>query len=477
MISAKVGRAAAVAGLTEVKDGVTRRKHHPVMTVYHPDLLARAVPRYTSYPTAAEFHDGVGASAQAAALAAVAPGTPVSLYVHIPYCHEICWYCGCNTGAIGRSDRLTHYLDALTQEIDAVAARLRGEVVSIHFGGGSPNALPPQDFVALSRRLQGRFDCAPQLEIAAELDPRTLDRPYAAALANAGVTRASLGVQTFAEHVQRGINRIQPYAMVAEAVSDLRAAGIAAINFDLLYGLPGQTAKDIGDTVTATLALAPDRIAMFGYAHMPRLLPRQRMIDAATLPDVAARFEQSVLAAEMLLAAGYVAIGFDHFARPTDSLAVAAAQGRLRRNFQGFTDERADAIVGLGASAISHFDGVLVQNEKHVGRYRLRAGEGGLTGVRGVLRSDADRLRAAVIERLLCDDGVDVAELARNAGRAPAELADALPALQALAARHLIALSGWRIAILPEGRGYARLAAAAFDTYRPSSSGRFSLAG
>ncbi len=447
------------------------------MATYHPDLLARAVPRYTSYPTAAEFHDGVGAGAQAAALAAVAPGTPVSLYVHIPYCHEICWYCGCNTGAIGRPDRLTHYLDALTQEIDAVAARLRGEVVAIHFGGGSPNALPPGDFIALSQHLQARFECVAQLEIAAELDPRTLDRDYAAGLAAAGVTRASLGVQTFAEDVQRGINRIQPYAMVAQAVADLRGAGIAAINFDLLYGLPGQSARDVAQTIAATLALAPDRVAMFGYAHMPRLLPRQRMIDQAALPDIPARFAQSVLAAQLLTDAGYVAIGFDHFATPTDGLAIAAAKGKLRRNFQGFTDERADAIIGLGASAISHYDGLLVQNEKHVGRYRLRAGSTGLAGARGVLRTDADRLRATVIERLMCDGGVDMAALARAAGGTPAELADALPALQALAARGLIRLSGWRIAILPEGRAYARLVASAFDTYRPSSAGRFSLAG
>lgn len=463
--------------LTAIKDDAERRRHHPAMPPYHPDLLARAVPRYTSYPTAAEFHDGVGVTDQAAALAAIAPGTPVSLYVHIPYCHEICWYCGCNTGAIGRADRLTQYLDALAREIDAVAARLHGHVVSIHFGGGSPNALASGDFVALVRRLRARFDCAAALEIAVELDPRALDRAYAEALAAAGVTRASLGVQTFAEGVQRAINRMQPYAMVAQSVGDLRAVGISAINFDLLYGLPGQTAQDIGETVAAARTLAPDRIAMFGYAHMPRLLPRQKMIDAATLPDIAERFAQSALAADLLAAAGYLAIGFDHFALPGDSLATAARQGRLRRNFQGFTDERAEAIIGLGASAISQYDGLLVQNEKRVGRYRLRASMDGLAGVRGVVRSDPDRLRAAIIERLLCDEAVDVAGLAETFGRTPADLANALPALQALVARNLITLSGWRIAILPEGRAYARLVASVFDDYRVSAPTRFSLAG
>jgi oxygen-independent coproporphyrinogen-3 oxidase len=436
------------------------------MPSYHPDLLAMPIPRYTSYPTAVEFHGGIGASHQAEALAAIAPHTPVSLYVHIPYCHEICWYCGCTTGAIGRPARLESYVAALAREIDTVAARMRGQVVSVHFGGGSPNALPPHAFVALVQRLRARFDCAPDLAIAVELDPRTLDRSYADALAQAGVTRASLGVQTFAAHVQRRINRIQPQTLVAQVVTDLRAAGIAAINFDLLYGLPGQSVLDVDETVAAALDLGPDRIAMFGYAHMPRLLPRQRAIDENALPEVGERFAQSVLAAERILAAGYVAVGFDHFARPADSLAVAAGQGRLRRNFQGFTDEPATAIVGLGASAISQFEGLLVQNEKHVGRYRLRAANGGMAAVRGVLRNDMDRLRAAVIERLLCDGDVDVARLAGTFDRSADALADARPMLRSLAARGLVAISGWRIAIPPEARAYGRVAASAFDASR-----------
>lgn len=454
--------------MTAVKDSAAYPAHRLAMPIYHPELLAMPVPRYTSYPTAAEFHDGIGAAEQAEALAAVALGAPVSLYVHIPYCHEICWYCGCTTGATGRPERLTHYLDALAREIDTVAERMWGQVVSIHFGGGSPNALPPRDFVALSERLQARFDCAATLEIAAELDPRTLDRAYAKALAEAGVTRVSLGVQTFADPVQRAIHRIQPYAMVAAAVADLRAAGIPAINFDLMYGLPGQTARDIGETLAAAIDLAPDRVAMFGYAHMPRLLPRQRMIAEVNLPGTAARFAQSALAAGLLADADYIAIGFDHFARPHDSLAIAAALGRLRRNFQGFTDEPADAIVGLGASAISQYDGLLVQNEKHVGRYRLRMADGGLAGARGVRRSEADRRRGAVIERLLCDDAADV-----PAG----DLAEALPELQPLIARGLVEIGDSRIAIPPEGRPYARLVAAAFDVYRPSSAARLSRAG
>lgn len=432
---------------------------------YLPDLARRSVPRYTSYPTAAEFHTGVGPAEQAEALAAIAPETPVSLYVHIPYCHEICWYCGCNTGAIGRASRLDAYLAALEQEIGAVAARMRGRVVAIHFGGGSPNALPPEDFVRLTELLRRSFACAGRLEIAAELDPRTLDATYAEALARAGVTRVSLGAQCFAPHVQRAINRIQPYEMVRQAVLDLRAAGIAAVNLDLMYGLPHQTSEDLAETLAAALDLAPDRIAMFGYAHMPRLLPRQRMIPDEALPDAAQRFAQSALAYDILVAAGYAAIGFDHFAQPHDSLARAAATGALRRNFQGFTDEPGEAIIGLGASSISQYDGLLVQNEKHVGRYRMRVANGGLAAVRGVARSVDDRLRSGLIERLLCDGSVDAA---------PAP--DALPALASLAEEGLVQIDGTRVTVLPDGRPYARLAAAAFDRYRQPDAERFSNA-
>ncbi|MDF0489315.1 oxygen-independent coproporphyrinogen III oxidase [Sphingomonas sp. H39-1-10] len=443
---------------------------------YIPDLASRSVPRYTSYPTAAEFHDRVGALDQAAALDGVAAGTPVSLYVHIPYCHEICWYCGCNTGAVGRPERMAAYLGALDREIDAVAARLRGRVVAVHFGGGSPNAMPAGDFIALTDRLRARFDCADRLEIAAELDPRTLDAAYCDALAAAGVTRVSLGAQTFARNIQEKINRVQPYAMVARAVADLRAAGIAAVNLDLMYGLPGQGADDLAETLDLALDLTPDRIAMFGYAHMPRLLPRQRMIDDALLPDAAARFAQSALAHDVLVGAGYAAIGFDHFARATDSLAVAAAEGRLRRNFQGFTDEPGEAIIGLGASSISQYPGLLVQNEKHVGRYRLRAANGGLAGARGIVRSADDRLRGAIIERLLCDGTVDLSELTRAHGACLGPLHGALARLGDLAARDLVRVRGWRVTVPEQGRAYARLVAAAFDVYRQPDALRFSRA-
>ncbi|MFZ5749404.1 MAG: oxygen-independent coproporphyrinogen III oxidase [Pseudomonadota bacterium] len=446
------------------------------MHSFLPKLAQRSVPRYTSYPTAAEFGAGTGAREQSAALDAVRPGAPVSLYVHIPYCREICWYCGCNTGAVGRPGRLDAYLDALLAEARSVGVRMRGRITSVHFGGGSPNAVSPDQFRRLAQALRDSFNIAPDAEWAAELDPRGLDADMARALADGGITRASLGAQTFAPHIQVRINRIQPFRDVARAAADLRAAGIARLNLDLMYGLPAQSLNDIAATVSQALTLAPDRIAMFGYAHMPRMLPRQRMIDASLLPDAEARFWQSALAHDLLVDAGFQAIGFDHFARPDDAIAIAAREGRLRRNFQGFTDDACTTLVGLGASSISQFDDLLVQNEKNVGRYRMLALNGVPTGVRGIQRTADDRLRAELIERLLCDGSVDIAAVAAAHRRPVHAFFNARLALEDLAREGIVALDGWTVRILPEGRPYARLAAVVFDTYRTAPPTGFSRA-
>ncbi|QDX27419.1 oxygen-independent coproporphyrinogen III oxidase [Sphingomonas suaedae] len=443
---------------------------------YLPDLAARAVPRYTSYPTAAEFGDGVGAREQAAALAGIGPETAVSLYVHIPYCHAICWYCGCNTGAVGRPARLDAYLAALEREIETVAAAMRGRVSGVHFGGGSPNALTPDQLTRLSRRLRESFAIDASADWAIELDPRLLDAARIEAVADAGFGRASLGVQTFAPRIQARINRIQPFRDVARGVAGLRAAGVRQINFDLMYGLPGQSLDDIAATLAQALPLRPDRVAMFGYAHLPAMLPRQRMIDASTLPDAQARFWQSALAHDLLVEAGYRAIGFDHFARPGDSLAASANNGGLRRNFQGFTDDPARVLIGLGASAISQFDGLIVQNEKHVGRYRMRAANELLAGVRGVAVDPEDRMRGAVIERLLCDGAADIGAIARAHGHDPHILSDAKDRLCALADQGIVEIAGDRIAIPRWARPYARIVASTFDRYRADATPRFSKA-
>lgn len=446
------------------------------MAVFHADLAARSVPRYTSYPTAAEFTDTVGAVEHGAALDALRPSDRISLYLHIPYCHEICWYCGCNTGPVGRTSRLDIYVEALVAEIGMIAARTRGRVSHVHFGGGSPNALSPAQFERVVAAVRDGFQIMPDAEWAAELDPRHLDADFCRMLAANGVSRVSLGAQTFDLGIQAKINRLQPFRMVARCVEDLRRAGIAHVNLDLMYGLPGQTLDTIARTVTLARDLAPDRVAMFGYAHLPRMLPRQRMIEDSQLPDGEARFWQSILARDLWLEEGLRPIGFDHYALPDDKLALAAANGTLRRNFQGFTDDDADAVIGLGASSISLFPGLIAQTEKHVGRYRMKVQNGCLGTTRGLRRSADDQRRGAVIERLLCDGRVDLVELGWPPAVAAQVMADAGPKLASMEERGLIRRHGTGLVILPDGEPYARLAAVAFDTFRTAAGDRFSKA-
>lgn len=426
---------------------------------FHPDLLARPVPRYTSYPTAAEFHDGVGETEQRAALRRLGSGDVVSLYVHIPFCREICWYCGCNTGAANRPQRLAAYLQRLDEEMARVAGQLRHgiRVGRVAFGGGSPNAIDPAQFLQLVERLHLHFPLADPV-LSVEVDPRGFDAAWAGAIRAARVSRVSLGVQTFAPHVQAAIGRIQPEALIADTVTLLRANGVGSINFDLMYGLPGQTIGNLDDTLATAIALAPDRLAVFGYAHVPDRLPRQRRIDAGRLPDLAMRFAMAERAHDRLTAAGYSSAGFDHYARPGDALAIAAAAGTLNRNFQGFTEDRAEVLIGLGASAISQFPGLIVQNEHQWGRWGMRVSAGGLGGARGILRSADDRRRGDIIAALLTSGVADIAPLGCStryrAALAPFERA---------------ALIGWRgerLVLVPEAQPYARAIAAAFDAFR-----------
>lgn len=434
------------------------------MWTYHPDLLARPVPRYTSYPTAAQFSGEIGAAQLGAALDGMAADSALSLYVHIPYCHDICWYCGCNTGAATRAQRLTAYVEALEREIALVSARLngRGRVQRVAFGGGSPNSLPLVDFIRLMQQIIRCFD-AHHADISVELDPRRLDSEWIDAMAVMGVDRVNMGVQTFAPHVQARIGRIQPLHMVERAVERLARAGVAT-GFDLIYGLPGQTMDDLTATLDATIRLSPARIALFGYAHMPRLLPRQRRIDASDLPDVAQRFAMAATGHDRLVGAGYRAIGFDHFALPHDSMARAAATGQLRRNFQGFTDDPAQILIGMGASAISQFPDLIVQNEKAAGPYRATIAAGQLPATRGLIRSAEDKRRGRIIESLLCR------------GEAQLDDADARPDLRPFAARGLIHQNTGRIMLTPQALPYARSIAACFDAYLEPQERRFSHA-
>ncbi|WP_265587582.1 oxygen-independent coproporphyrinogen III oxidase [Sphingomicrobium arenosum] len=436
---------------------------------YFPDLLATPVPRYTSYPTAAEFHDDMTPEQQRAALARVREHDPVSLYLHIPFCEKICFYCGCNTGAANRSARLDRYMAGLHAEIDLVAAALegRGRVVRVALGGGSPNALSPEQLEALAQHLADAFG-GDHASWSIEIDPRSLTPAFAEAMARIGFERASLGVQTFDPAIQAAIGRVQPEPMIAVATSSLREAGVTSLNFDLMYGLPGQDAAMLADNIGRAVAMGPDRLAVFGYAHVPHIVPRQRAIPADRLPGPLARFEQAEAARDQLVEAGYRAIGFDHFARPNDALAKAADLGRVRRNFQGYTDDPCDTLIGMGASAISRLPGLLVQNEKNSGRYGLRAANGLLSGNRGIALGPLDSLRARVIERFLCTGSTRL-ELLPDWARITS-------ALCPFVAHGLARLDGGRLVIGKDGWPYARAMAALLDPWRLQSQRKFSSA-
>lgn len=435
------------------------------MWPYHPELLATPVPRYTSFPTAAEFGpiDGHLLVEQLEKVTG-----EISLYVHIPFCEKICHYCGCNTAAAGRRQRLETYLDALQREAALLADHLPRHVTvsRLSFGGGSPNAITPLDFARLLCCLTVHFRLAsPQVSI--ELDPRAMSEDWAEVIASSGITRASLGVQTFSPEAQQAIGRVQPPEMIEQTTAWLRDAGVTSLNFDLMYGLPGQQWSDLEDTLARSCALGADRIALFGYAHVPHLIPRQRAIPDHDLPGLEARFDMAARGYEYLTEQGYAPVGFDHFARPDDPLAVAARNGTLRRNFQGFTDDTAPVLIGIGASAISSFPELLAQNEKNSGRYRMQLSQDRLPVANGILRSADDQARGLVIEALLCQG---LAELSQ------ALLGEVRPRLTPFLEAGLAVLDGTRLAITPGGLPYARSMAALFDPYRQDSQRRFSSA-
>lgn len=435
------------------------------MWTYHPDLLATPVPRYTSYPTAADFGTLEPGTLERAIAGA---SGDISLYLHIPFCEEICFYCGCNTSKAGKRARVENYLAALHQEIATAASLLpeTARVRRIAFGGGSPNAIAPDEFIALVDALHAHFPLlSPEWSV--ELDPRSLTADWGPVLREAGVTRASLGVQTFAHHCQKAIGREQSLTMICRSVEMLRRAGITSLNFDLMYGLPHQSEADLEDSLSHTRMLGADRVAVFGYAHVPHLVPRQVMIPADGLPGPAARFAMASQAHAFLTGSGYDAIGFDHFALPHDPMARAMRSGTLRRNFQGFTDDPAEVLIGLGASAISGFPGLLAQNEKHTGRYRQLSGEGRLSASHGVVRSADDRMRGGVIAALLCRG---------EAMLAPCLLAEVHERLAPFTDAGLAALEGNTLRVLPGGLPYARVIAALFDHYRTVAPRRFSSA-
>lgn len=425
------------------------------------------LPRYTSYPTAPLFSAAVDEHVYAGWLSALSPREPISLYLHVPFCRSMCWYCGCNTTISARDEPITNYLNALRQEIEMVASRIgrRQRVKYVHFGGGTPTIMKPAQFIALVHLLRDQFDIVDDAELAIEIDPRTITREMLAAMRGSGINRASLGVQTFDPKVQQSINRIQSLECTTETVAALRRVGIKRINFDLIYGLPNQTVQSCVDTVATALTMKPDRLAVFGYAHVPDVKKHQRLIDVRALPDSTARVDQTVAIAGALVAAGYRQIGLDCFARPDDELGIAQASRRLRRNFQGYTSDDCDVLIGFGASAIGKQKGGYVQNEAAIGNYSARIQAGRLATAKGYSLTTEDRGRAAIIERLMCDFEADIADICARYGLDYAELTDGNERLSRALDEGLAKMDGDVLRVQNNHRFLVRVVAAAFDAY------------
>jgi len=438
----------------------------------------RRVPRYTSYPTAPHFHAGITADTYLRWLAAIGDEMPLSLYFHVPFCHEMCWYCGCHTKIVRRYEPVGGYAATLAEEVRLVGSAIKADppVTHMHWGGGTPTILSVVDFAAIMDTIRSRFSVAPEAEIAVEMDPRTVTQEMIAGLAGAGVNRASLGVQDFTERVQTAINRIQPYEMTARVVGWLRDAGIAGINFDLMYGLPHQTVEDVRRSADLTAELGPERVAVFGYAHVPWMKTHQRMIAEDALPDGRERFEQAEAAAARLVENGYRRIGLDHFALPGDPMAKAQDKGRLHRNFQGYTTDLAQALIGFGASSIGALPQGYVQNAVPLRAWADAVRHGRPAVDKGVALSDEDRLRRDVIERLMCDLRVDLAAVGRPYGKTARHFAAELDALKPMAADGLVTIDGDLIEITELGHPLMRTVCAIFDTYLASGAGRHSRA-
>lgn len=438
------------------------------------ERYAAPVPRYTSYPTAPHFGPTVGPREAAAWMSALPSGAALSLYLHIPFCRALCWYCGCSTTVVNSSQPIAAYLETLQSEMQHVAALLPSShrVTHLHWGGGSPNALAPDQITLLAQRTRSLFELDDTAEFAVEIDPRFIDREHVTAFKSAGVNRVSIGVQDFDPAVQRAINRYQPYEMTAGVVALLCEAGIPSLNIDLVYGLPGQTQASVARTVEQVLALDPDRIAVFGYAHLPEKIRHQRLIDDRTLPGAADRLGQANRIARKLLAHGYVRVGLDHFAKPGDPLAT----GAVNRNFQGYTTDTADALIGLGASSISRFPQGYAQNAARVPDYQARVAKLRLGTSRGLAFAGDDAERAYVIERLMCDLTFSKSELRARFGDAKAG-----PLIEE--AEHLLdadqdgiveaTTDGFRIS--ERGRPFVRSVCACFDAYLDQTTARHAV--
>ncbi|KZL19766.1 MULTISPECIES: oxygen-independent coproporphyrinogen III oxidase [unclassified Pseudovibrio] len=436
------------------------------------------VPRYTSYPTAPHFSEAVTPSLYGDWLESIPHDTPLSLYLHVPFCQEMCHYCGCNTKATRKMAPVLAYVELMLKEIDLVLKRLgTGRLVHhIHWGGGTPSLVPREAFLKIVEKLKDNFVFSEDIEHAIELDPRTVGDYLAETLKMAGITRTSLGVQDFDEDVQKQIGRIQPYKTVMKAVTALRNVGLNDINFDLMYGLPGQSEQTIRETVEYTKELAPGRVALFGYAHVPWFKKHQQLIKEENLPGANERIRLSDVSRDALVDAGYEVIGLDHFALPTDEMAIALKEGRLRRNFQGYTTDTADTLIGFGCSSIGFLPQGYVQTTPSAREWERMVVDDVLPIKKGIAVDQVDLCRAEIIMQLMTYYEVDYAATAEKHGLPVSEF-DSIPAdMQDMIDDGVATLEGTVVTVTDAGRRYVRVVAAAFDTYLATQQARHSVA-
>ncbi|MDD5404745.1 MAG: oxygen-independent coproporphyrinogen III oxidase [Sulfuricella sp.] len=433
------------------------------------EKYSKAGPRYTSYPTAPYFTEAFGEKEWLGEINATqALGRDLSLYVHVPFCDTLCYYCGCNMVATHDYSKADSYLGYLFQEIDRVAALTAPgrQAKQVHWGGGTPTFLKPADIRRLFQHLASRFNIAPDAEISCELDPRELSREHIAALAESGFNRVSMGVQDLDEAVQKAVNRVQPEALIRQVFGWLREAGFKSINIDLMVGLPYQSVASFTPTLDKIIALGPDRLAVFNYAHVPWMKKHQKLIPESALPDLPTKLALQKLIMERLAAEGYVYIGMDHFAKADDEIVRAQKAKTLYRNFQGYTTNRNCDIYAFGVSGISQTEDVYVQNAKNLAEYQRRIGAGGLATERGLRISRDDKIRREAISQIMCDLELDKARFGAQWGiDFDTFFADALPELQDLAADGLVQLEPGIIKVTETGRIFLRNIAMPFDAY------------
>lgn len=450
--------------------------HAPSSISATPDALPYAlieryggpVPRYTSYPTAASFTELDPDTMLRSWMPE--PPRPLSLYVHLPFCRSVCFFCGCHAVHTRDPRRAEAYLDDLDHEISAVSRAIGGRrpVVQMHWGGGTPTFLEPVQLARLSRMLRDAFLFSPDAECGIEVDPRVVTRGQLAVLGAEGFERLSLGVQDLDPRVQQAINRLQPAEMTREVIATARDLGFSSISIDLIHGLPLQTRAGFRDTIAAVVEMGPDRISLFSFAYLPGRIRHQRAIRGADLPDPAERLGMWADACAMLAGSGYRHIGMDHFARPDDALCRAQDEGRLQRNFQGYSTHGGCDVLGFGVSAISSLGPVYAQNEKDLSLYRSMVRSRGWATVRGCRLDAEDLSRRRLIMELMCHFRADWEEVGRKPG--PGERA----ALEEMERDGLLTLDDRGMEVLPHGRFFIRSIAAVFDTRSAESGAMFS---